>query len=154
MNIRRATEADVAALRELYRSFDAELPEAQYAETDLEQELREVEEIVRDDVAFVAEQDGRLLGFALAKQRDPRDVRLTDLYVVPEARRRGVAAELVAQVAAAYRGRGQYLSLEVMAQNVDARAVYARWGFRERWLNLAAPLSHLEERLDVRIEGE
>lgn len=152
MNIRRATGDDVSALRELYAAFDAELPDVEYAETDLEQELREVEEIIRDDVAFVAEHDGRLVGFALAKQRDPRDVRLSDLYVVPEARRRGVAGRLVAAVAAAHRDRAQYLSLEVTTQNAAARAVYARWGFRERWLTLRAPLAALEDRLGARID--
>jgi ribosomal protein S18 acetylase RimI-like enzyme len=152
VNIRRATERDVPALRELYAAFEAELPAAPYFDTDLERELREVDEIVRDELALVAEERGEAVGFALARRRDAVHARLTDLYVVPTARRRGVAAELVREVVSEYKQDGvEHLSLEVMIENDDARAVYARWGFLEYELTLAAPLAHLEERLSVRI---
>ena len=148
MNIRRTTEEDIPALRELYAAFEAELPPAPYFGDDLEEELREMEEIVRGHESFVAEDDGAIVGFALARKRDHVHARLTDLYVVPESRGRGVAAALVREVVGAYRRDGvEYLSLDVMIENAAARAVYARWGFREYELKLAAPLSHLEERL-------
>ena len=137
----------MAKLRTLYADFQAELPEAPYAEVDLEQELREVEQMVRDDVVLVAEAEDGIVGFALAKQLKPKHARLTDLYVVPEARRRGVAAVLVREVVEAFRDRAQFLSLEVMTENAAARAAYSRWGFREYELTLVAPLDALEQRL-------
>jgi ribosomal protein S18 acetylase RimI-like enzyme len=154
VNVRRATGADVPALKELYAAFDAELPDAPYFHTDLERELREVEDMVRDELALVAEEHGEVLAFALARKRDAVHARLTDLYVVPAARGRGVATALVREVVAEYKRDGvEHLSLDAMIENADARAVYARWGFREYELTLAAPLSDLEQRLGVRIEG-
>ena len=41
------------------------------------------------------------------------------------------------------------IDLEVMASNAEARAVYARWGFRDEVLVLAAPVAALVERLGV-----
>ena len=41
----------------------------------------------------------------------------------------------------------EVVDLEVVASNAAARAVYARWGFREETLTLAAPVAALAERL-------
>ena len=70
------------------------------------------------------------------------------LYVRPEARGRGIAHELVREVAEQLRARGiEMLELEVLASNGDARAVYERWGFAPVELTLAAPVDALVERL-------
>ena len=74
--------------------------------------------------------------------------RLTDLYVVPEARRSGVAAALVrAVVEALARDGAEHLDLDVLASNTGARAVYHRWGFVEDTVVLVAPVAALRERL-------
>ena len=146
MNVRRATAEDLPTLDRLYRDFEAELRRPG-ADVDLEHELAEVREIVADGLAFLGEADGRALGFALGRTRS-RMGRVTDLYVVPEARRRGVGAALLRELVAAFRERGlESVGLEVTADNAAARAVYQRWGFRERWLELAAPLEELARRL-------
>lgn len=148
MTIRRATEADLAAIRELWLAFEREVPPPPHVEVDHEVELREIAEIVGGEHAFVAEDDRGPVGFALARRTSPRVGRLTDLYVVPDARGAGVARGLVAEVAAALAADGlERLDLEVMAANARARAVYARWGLAEELLVLSAPLDELAARL-------
>jgi ribosomal protein S18 acetylase RimI-like enzyme len=150
VRIRPATESDLPLLERLWRAFAAEVPEPDHVDVADAEELREIAEIVRGEVAVLAEEaDGsEPLGFALARRRSPKLARLTDLYVVPEARRRRVAEALVRQVVDDYRSHGvEFLELQVMADNTAARAVYARWGFRENLLELVAPLDTLGRRL-------
>ncbi len=136
-------------LEELWGEFEREVPPLAHVDLDEAQELAEIREIVDAGLAFVAEEDGRTLGFALARRPSPRIGRLTDLYVVQEARRGGVAAALVNAVAEALADDGvEHLELEVLSSNADARAVYHRWGFTEAVLTLVAPMSALKERLE------
>lgn len=148
MSVRRATEADLEAIGDLWRAFEREVPPPAHTDVDAEQELREVAEIVRSEIALLAEDERGPVGFALARRRGSRAARLTDLYVVPDARRRGVAEALVREVVDEYGRDGvQFLELEVMAANTAARTVYARWGFREDSLTLVAPIEALAGRL-------
>ncbi len=81
--------------------------------------------------ALVAEVGGSLVGYACASI--VVDVaELQRLAVTPPARRTGVASALVARVLALARdGGAERVLLEVREDNVDARAFYARTGFRE-----------------------
>jgi ribosomal protein S18 acetylase RimI-like enzyme len=154
VTVRRAAEADFDTLAGLWRAFNAEVPEPAYVDLDPEQELAEIREIVRDEIALLAEEDGRALGFALARRRSPRRATLTDLYVVPGARRRGLAAGLVREAVDLLRADGfEYLDLEVQAANAPARAVYQRWGLREHLHVLVGHLDELSVRLAPRVEG-
>jgi hypothetical protein len=84
----------------------------------------------------------------LGRRRGPRVGRITDLYVRPGARRSGVAEALTRAVVARFVADGvDTVDLEVMASNTAARAAYARWGFRDEVLVLAAPVAALAERL-------
>jgi ribosomal protein S18 acetylase RimI-like enzyme len=149
MTVRRATENDLPALGELWRAFLGEVPPPEHEVVDAEQELREIAEIVRGEIAFVADgQNGEPVGFALARRKSPVRAHLTDLYVTPEARHSGTATALVQAAVESLAGDGvQHLTLEVQAGNAAARAVYGRWGFRESMLELAAPLDVLLARL-------
>ena len=148
MNVRAATSADVPVLEALWRVFEGEVPPPAHVELDLARELAELREAVDDGLAFVAEVDGEAVGFALARRTGSRLARLTDLYVVPEARRGGVAAALVHAVVEAVAPQGiEHLDLEVTAANAGARAVYHRWGFGEDVVVLVAPVTALRERL-------
>lgn len=148
MTVRRATAVDGAALEALWRAFEREVPPSAHLGRVEDAELAEIREIVDSGLAFVAEDDGRPLGFALARRTSARVGRLTDLYVVPEARREGVAAALVAAAVEALRAQGnEHLDLEVDASNASARAVYHHWGFSEDRVVLVAPLETLGERL-------
>ena len=148
MTIRTATAADAAALEELWRAFEREVPPPRHHDVDPETELAEIREIVDSGLAFVAEDGDGLVGFALARLTGARSGRLTDLYVAPEARRGGIAAALVNAVVEALAPQGvEHLELEVLASNAEARTVYHRWGFAEDQLVLVAPTSVLKERL-------
>ena len=115
---------------------------------DQERELAEVAEILASEVAFVAEQDGSPVGFALARRRTGALATLTDLYVRQDARRSGVATELMRDVLDAVDALGiEHLDLEVMASNAVARSLYARWGFRDEVVVMTQSVADLGARL-------
>ena len=134
--IRRATTADRETLHELYRAFFAEQPPPEYYGVSIEHELTEVDEIVGDGLAFVADEDGAIAGFALARRKEGTRGVLSDIYVRPEARRKGLATALTAAVTDALAESGvTHVTLSVDPQNAAARAAYASWGFREQELH-------------------
>jgi ribosomal protein S18 acetylase RimI-like enzyme len=148
VTIRAATDADFAVLAELWRAFEREVPPPRHHDVEPEKELEEIRGIVAARLAFLAEEDDEALGFALARRTGSRSGRLTDLYVVPAARRRGVASALVGAVVEALAPDGvEHLELEVLSSNSDARSVYHRWGFTEDQVVLVAPTAALRERL-------
>jgi ribosomal protein S18 acetylase RimI-like enzyme len=148
MSVRSATTGDLPALKELWLAFEREVPAPSYIEVDEALELAEIEEIVASGLGFVAERNGDIIGFALARLRGRSLGVLTDLYVKRDARESGIAAALVLEAADALAAAGAvHLDLEVQAGNADARAVYKRWGLTEEVLTLGAPLERLRERL-------
>jgi ribosomal protein S18 acetylase RimI-like enzyme len=148
VTVRRATSADLAVLEELWGTFVTERPPPAHVDVDRDRELEELREIVDSGLAFLAERDVPL-GFALGRRTGRVLGRLTDLYVVPDARGDGLAAALVAAVAEAFEEAGiEYLDLEVQAENRAARAVYNRWGFTENLYVLGVPIARLRERLE------
>ena len=153
MTVRSATLDDLAVLEELWRAFEAEVPPPAHEEVDLATELAEIRAIVESGLGWLAERDGAAVGMALARRRGPRVGRITDLYVRPAERRSGVAEALTHAVVARFAADGvDTVDLEVMASNTAARAVYARWGFREEVLVLAASVAGIAERLGEAVE--
>ena len=57
MRIRAATPGDVAALEDLWRAFEHEVPPPPHVDHDPARELEEIREIVDSGLAFVAEDD-------------------------------------------------------------------------------------------------
>ena len=155
MRIRPANEADLPLLEQLWRAFLAEIPEPEHIVVEPAKELAEIAQIVRDETALIAEDEGgEALGYALGRRHEGRVARLADLYVIPQARRRGVAEALVREVVDVYRANGaEYLQLEVVPSNAPARSVYARGGFRETQLELVAPIGALARRLAAPEDG-
>jgi ribosomal protein S18 acetylase RimI-like enzyme len=150
MRVRRAVPEDFEAVATLWRQFDHELPPPTHeGPSDVEKELGEVAEIIGNEVALVAENDdGTPIGFALAKRRAPGFGTLTDLYVVQDARRSGIATELMREVLAALRALGvEQLDLEVLAANTVARSLYARWGLRDEVVVMTGKVADVEARL-------
>ena len=85
--------------------------------------------------------DGEVLGFAGAGTRrhfsGEREVYLGELVVAPAARRRGVAARLVAAIEAWTRSRGlQRVTLDTGAANYAARELYERLGYAAEQVTL------------------
>jgi GNAT superfamily N-acetyltransferase len=147
VTIRRASSGDLPELERLRRAFEREVPPPAHLDVDPKVETGEIARIVAGETAFVAEREGRALGFALARRLGAR-ARLTDLYVEPEERRRGLAQALVREIADVLAGEGVgTLELEVTSSNADARAVSQHWGFREELLVLAVRVEALRERL-------
>jgi ribosomal protein S18 acetylase RimI-like enzyme len=148
MTVRSATLDDLPVLEELWRAFEAEVPQPAHEEVDVATELAEIRAIVESGLGWLAERDGAPVGMVLARRRGPRVGRITDLYVKPSARRAGVAEALARAVAVRFLADGvDTVDLEVMAANTAARATYASWGFRDEVLVLAAPVAALAERL-------
>jgi ribosomal protein S18 acetylase RimI-like enzyme len=150
MSVRRAGPDDFDAVASMWRDLEHEIPPPIHEDPiEREQELEEVALILASEIAFLAEDDdGAPVGFALARRRSPRLVTLTDLYVRRDARRSGLATELVRAIVAAAREHGaELLDLEVMASNTVARTLYGRWGFRDEVMVMIAPVAHLEARL-------
>ncbi len=147
--IRSASPDDLETIRALWDDFLREVPEPEYDPVDVEAEVREIEEIVREEIALVAEEDGEPVGFALARKLSDRVGLLSDLYVRPASRHRAVARALVHEVTRRLRAAGvDIVRLEVLSDNREARAIYERWGFRTELLTLVADADALERRLE------
>jgi ribosomal protein S18 acetylase RimI-like enzyme len=148
VNIRPATAEDREGLAALYRAFFGESPPPAYSGVELEDEVRAVVASVESGIVMVAEGDGELVGFARGTRKRGTEGELSDLYVREDARGRGVAARLAGAVAAELRAQdATHITLFVDADSPDARAVYRRWGFRERILQLVSEVEELEARL-------
>jgi GNAT superfamily N-acetyltransferase len=142
--IRTATPDDLALVRDLWHAFSAEIPDAEWRDDDSEDDLRELEEAIATGVVLLADE----VGLAVATKQGERLGFLDVLYVRPESRGSGIAAELTREAASRLRERGvDMLELEVLASNEEARAVYERWGFAPVELTLATPVDALVERL-------
>lgn len=147
MTIRRATEADCETLVAFWRAFEEEVPEHEALREGEEEARRDIARHVREGIALVAEDEGETTGMALVEVgRDaPGVAHLTDLYVVPEARRRGVGHALVAAVEDALGERGiGHLTLDVLLTNERARALYKRLGFADHTVFMLKPLAARE----------
>jgi ribosomal protein S18 acetylase RimI-like enzyme len=133
----------------MWREFDHELPPPIHeGPADPEKELGEVAGILDAELAFLAEDDGAPVGFALAKRRSPGLGTLTDLYVRKDARRSGVATELMRAMLGAFRDQGiEQLDLDVLASNTVARSLYGRWGLRDEVVVMTGSVEDLEAKL-------
>ncbi len=142
--IRQATADDLPLVRELWLAFEAEIPDAEWRDSDSDEDVAALDQAVRDDVVLLADD----VGLAVASRKGARLGFLDIVYVRPEARGQGIASELVRAVASRLRELGlDTLELEVLASNAEAQRVYARWGFSAVELTLAVPLDALETRL-------
>jgi ribosomal protein S18 acetylase RimI-like enzyme len=142
--IRAATADDLQLVRELWQAFNSEIPDEPWREDDLAEDLEWLEQAIRDEIVLLADD----AGLAVARRKGEKLGFLEVVYVRPKARRGGIAAQLVREVASRLREAGaEMLELEVLASNVEARAIYERWGLKPVELTLGAPVAQLEQRL-------
>jgi ribosomal protein S18 acetylase RimI-like enzyme len=154
VNIRPVTEADEAVVRPLWEEFELEVPAPRGFEESWEEAWADLSRHAREGAAFLAEDDRGAIGYAFARKPERGRAHLTDLYVRPQARRRGHAKALIAAVVEAVRLLGaDQLSLDVLPSNTAALELYSRLGFKEVERLLAADLDPLEERLGERGPG-
>ena len=101
-----------------------------------------------DALILSAELDGVIVGYAFARL-EPRNWNdlldscgvLHDLFVSEQARRRGVARQLLESVRERLSARGApRLVLHTASRNAGARAFFAELGFRETMIELTAEL--------------
>jgi GNAT superfamily N-acetyltransferase len=98
----------------------------------------EVDQVLRAEPAtglatfLVARQGDQVVGCVGLRRLDPLTGEVTKVFVHPAARGRGGGARLLAAVEAAAGERGMaVLRLDTRADLVEARALYARAGYRE-----------------------
>ena len=138
MNIRRATEADTEVMRRLWDDFTVEATFAPYPGNPFEPAL------ITDHVALVAEENGEAIGTVYANLAGKYFGFVFGLYTRPHARRRGVARELMREIASVLHDEGRrYLLLSVDTPNEDARAFYEALGFEDAGRTLRADVTSL-----------
>lgn len=154
MIVRRATQADSETLLELWRELMDAIEEPDYWRGTPEEASARIAEYVGEHVALLAEEGDGAVGYALARVDRPRIGYLRELYVRTEARRRGVATRLIAEVVATLsRAGAELLSVNVSVDSADARGLYARLGFREESVGLIARMGDLSARAAEREAG-
>lgn len=125
MTIRPVIFSDIPAVAELERHIFS----PPYSQAALEQELA-----VPDAVFFAAEEEGRIIGYALLRCLGD-EAELYRVAVSPEVRRRGIASLLLREGIEKCRERGaETIWLEVRSGNEPARALYRRFGFTEAYI--------------------
>ena len=150
MTIRKATGKDRALLRELWEEFERELDHPAYLRETWDEAWDDLSETVSAGVALIAEEDGRPVGFifCVIGDRGRKTAHVTDIYVRPEARDRGIGSALLAEVIEPARQAGlDHVSLEVLLRNTGARRLYERLGFVPVDMFMVAPIGALAERL-------
>ena len=149
MNVRRATEDDCETLYALWDEWvERESPIPSWVEGAREGTRAGIDTAVRSGSAVIAEERGEVLGFACGVMQGLRLGDLTELYVRPKARRRGIARELVRAVVAGLSERGAaFVTGGVGPDNAAARSFYENAGFRPTELRLVADVETLERRL-------
>jgi ribosomal protein S18 acetylase RimI-like enzyme len=122
VRLRRATSADADAVTDVFlRSMFTAMPWLARPHTDEETRAWVEHVVIAEQQVWVAERDGRVLGFAAL-----RDGWLEHLYLAPEAQRRGIGGTLLALIR---QHSPEGLSLYAFARNVAARRFYERNGF-------------------------
>jgi ribosomal protein S18 acetylase RimI-like enzyme len=150
MTIRPAIETDHDRLRDLWGAFDDELGTPHFLRTAWENTWGDARRHADDGLGFVAEEDGAILGFIFAAvpPKTTAFAHITDLYVVPDARHRGVGRELTARIVDSLADRGiDHVGLDVRIDNVGAGAFYDRLGFVPLERFVTASVSDVRERL-------
>jgi ribosomal-protein-alanine N-acetyltransferase len=150
VTIRPATADDLDLLRELWEEFEAELDQEPYLRETWDEAWEDLAVTVDDGVALIAEDDGSALGFVFCVlgDRGRRTAHVTDIYVRPEARGRGIGRALLAELVEPARAAGlEHVSLEVLVRNADARRLYERLGFAPVDTFMVAPLGAFADRV-------
>ena len=136
--IRRAVEADLELMERLWDAFTTEATFTPYPGSPFDRSL------VTDHLALVAEEEGAVVGTVYVNTSSTDFGYVFGLYVVPAARRRGIARSLMQEVARLLSQQGRpYVVLSVDTPNEEARSFYARLGFEDAARMLRAEVMQL-----------
>lgn len=150
MTIRPAKQADRELVRQLWQQFEEELGGPDYLRESWDEAWTDLSETIRSGVALIAEDGEHPVGFVFCVLGDTgrKTAHVTDLYVTPGVRSRGVGTALLAGIVEPARAAGlDHVSLEVLTQNTEARRLYERLGFAPVDVFMVAPLGAFAERL-------
>ena len=150
MTIRHATSDDHDLLRELWEEFEAELGHEAYQRETWEEAWEDLSVTVEEGVALIAEDDGHPVGFVFCVlgDRGRHTAHVTDIYVRPAARRRGIGQAMLTELIEPAREAGlAHVSLDVLVRNSEARRLYERLGFAPVDMFMVAPLGAFAERV-------
>jgi ribosomal protein S18 acetylase RimI-like enzyme len=156
VNIRRATEADEAILRELWEEFEAEVPEPQGFEPESwEDEWKDTRHDIATGGVFLAEDDQGATGVLRIEAPERGAMHIQLAHVRPRVRRQGVGKALLAAAVEHAREQGaRTISLEVLTANETGLAVWRQLGFHDVSVFMASPLDALDARLGQQPAGE
>jgi len=155
VTIRPATEADEAVLRELWEEFEREVPWPVEEPETWADEWPDTLDDIRSGGVFLAEEDGVALGVARIELPVRGRSHLQFVHVREQARRQGIAKALLRECAQHARGHGaEFISLDVVTTNEQARVVWSRLGFEEHAKLMATPADAFAARLESQDEGE
>jgi ribosomal protein S18 acetylase RimI-like enzyme len=154
MNIRRATEADEAVLRELWEEFEREVPwDVEDPETWVD-EWPDTLDDIRAGGVFLAEDDVGPVGVARIEATVRGRAHVQLVHVRERGRRRGVAKALLRKCVGHAEAEGaRFVTLDVLRSNEQAVNVWRRLGFDETAYLMAANVEKLGGRLDDRPGG-
>ena len=155
--IRMANEADLESLVRLAAAFRDHLGQSTPSEADFRTSIATLLQDADTEFFLACDGQGVVLGYVQARYRysawtSALEAELEDVFIVPEARRRGVGLRLVEFAIARATARScRSIGLNTNERNADALALYRRVGFRSErppwpggrqlWLNksLEAP---------------
>ncbi|MDX6400524.1 MAG: hypothetical protein QOF27_1130 [Gaiellaceae bacterium] len=150
MTMRPATVKDRDIVRGLWEEFEQELGGPAYLLETWDEAWPDLLETVRKGIALIAEEDGEPVGFifCVLGDRGRKTAHVTDFYVRPDVRNKGIGRALLTEIIEPTRERGlDHVSLEVLLRNADARRLYERLGFTPVDLFMVAPVAVLAEQL-------
>ena len=127
IGVERPDHADVHALLLTVRSWSDDLypPESRHG--------LDLDTYARPDVAlFVARQGGIVLGCGAYRLQRDGSAEVKSMFVLPEARGRGIGRAILAAIEDAVRGRVTTLRLETGIKQDAAIRLYQSAGFRRR----------------------
>jgi GNAT superfamily N-acetyltransferase len=128
----RRVEITSPIVQQLILALNAELEEM-YPEEGANHFRLDAEEVADGRGAFlVAYRDGQAVGCGAVRRNDHQVAEIKRMYVVPEARGRGIARQVLVALEAEARQLGvNRLVLETGLRQVEALALYRRAGFVE-----------------------
>jgi ribosomal protein S18 acetylase RimI-like enzyme len=155
VKIRRATEADLEFIRALWEEFEVEIPPPQGLEETFDEDWVDTATDIRDGAVYIAEDDDGAVGYVRASRPKRGRSHVNAAYVRPRARRHGVTKALLRAAVGDVKELGAtHVTLDVLATNAAAIAVWRRLGFGDEKLSMATPLDALEARLAELPRGE
>ena len=138
MSIRAAAQADIPQLLALIRRYWEFEGIAGFEALRIELLLQHLIAAPHSGAVWVAETDGQLVGYLVAVTMPSLEhkglmAEIDEMFVVPEARARGVGRQLLSSLEQALAARGCVrLQLQLGVANTGARAFYRRLGYGPR----------------------